>query len=291
MTKNSGYFTLSRKIDEWEYLNQPLALALWIHLLRLVAWKDTDDLKRGEVITSIRELTKITGIYRAGISHWLSVFEESEQIMIERNGKQMKIILLNYEKYNPRVARKLTSTGSKTDQSEKSVARKLTSTGSKTDQSGEDPSLLNINNETILYMNKGNKHIEKCDPPDVEIIDREEVWFREFWKEYPRHKAKAAAEKSFRKLCTGEKIFSEIMDGLKRSRERWERLGTEPRFIPYPSTWLNQERWEDEEDPEQRSSNPFLRSLIDDMQKGENNEYNGNEEDSEPSVFDISYWQ
>ena len=284
MTKNSGYFTLSRKIDEWEYLNQPLALALWIHLLRLAAWKDTEYLKRGEILTSAVELSKITGIDREIITRWLKAFESSGQIQTEKIGKFTKISLLNYEKYNPRRAEK--SAGEP-----KSPAEISADTCGNIRTKTDDPSLLNINNETIKSMNKGITHIEKCDPPDVEIIDREEVWFREFWKEYPRHKAKAAAEKSFRKLCTGEKIFSEIMDGLKRSRERWERLGTEPRFIPYPSTWLNQERWEDEEDPEQRSSNPFLRSLIDDMQKGENNEYNGNEEDSEPSVFDISYWQ
>jgi hypothetical protein len=44
----------------------------------------------------------------------------------------------------------------------------------------------------------------------------------------------------------------EILDGLKRSRERWQGKGEQKygwedggRYIPMPATWLNQGRWMD----------------------------------------------
>jgi hypothetical protein len=36
------------------------------------------------------------------------------------------------------------------------------------------------------------------------------------------------------------------MDWLERWKEYWDYSETEPRFIPHPATWLNQERYKDE---------------------------------------------
>jgi hypothetical protein len=43
-----------------------------------------------------------------------------------------------------------------------------------------------------------------------------------------------------------EQEHSDIMDWLERWKEFWDYSETEPRFIPHPATWLNQERWKDE---------------------------------------------
>jgi hypothetical protein len=69
--------------------------------------------------------------------------------------------------------------------------------------------------------------------------------FDEFWEAYPRKVGKPAALKVWRRLFrnyAGE-LEWHIMDGLeqwKQSREWRDR-----QFIPYPSTFLNQRRWED----------------------------------------------
>lgn len=66
--------------------------------------------------------------------------------------------------------------------------------------------------------------------------------FEAFWLKYPRRVAKIAARNSWnraRKLATDD----EIMAGVQRLLEH---LPDDVRFIPHPTTWLNQGRWDDE---------------------------------------------
>ncbi len=80
-------------------------------------------------------------------------------------------------------------------------------------------------------------------------------WFDAFWQLYPRKVAKASALKSWRKVCTSEAIKDEIMAGLERCIQGWHTVDfrrhvkLELQFIPYPATWLNGRRWEDESTP------------------------------------------
>jgi hypothetical protein len=74
-------------------------------------------------------------------------------------------------------------------------------------------------------------------------------WFEEvFWKAYPRKTAKKKSREAARKVWTEEDADG-IMAGLERAKEsdQWRRDGG--RFIPHAATWLNQERWTDEEEP------------------------------------------
>src|SRR5688572_4107958 len=68
--------------------------------------------------------------------------------------------------------------------------------------------------------------------------------FEAFWLLYPRKVAKFAAEKSYAKALL-RATPEEILLGVERSKLTW----SEPQFIPYPATWLNQGRWMDEEEP------------------------------------------
>lgn len=68
--------------------------------------------------------------------------------------------------------------------------------------------------------------------------------FEEFYKNYPKKLKKAEVEKWFKKNNPDDELFKTIMTQLekfKKSKE-WK----EQQYIPYPSTWLNQKRWEDE---------------------------------------------
>lgn len=70
--------------------------------------------------------------------------------------------------------------------------------------------------------------------------------FDEFWKVYPKKQGKGAAEKSWEKIKPTEDLFLTIMDSLKKNVEENPNWKTDNgRFIPNPSTWLNQKRWED----------------------------------------------
>ena len=74
------------------------------------------------------------------------------------------------------------------------------------------------------------------------------IGFDEFWKAYPRRVAKGAAMKSWNRIAPNDILLDEILKAIeiqKRSSQ-WQKDGGQ--FIPHPSTWLNQMRWEDEVD-------------------------------------------
>ena len=84
--------------------------------------------------------------------------------------------------------------------------------------------------------------------------------FNKFWTAYPKHIAKQSAVKAFEKLKPDEKLLEAMLKAIARQREskQWEKDGGA--FIPYPATWLNQRRWEDEL-PQVETDNVFLQML------------------------------
>ena len=84
--------------------------------------------------------------------------------------------------------------------------------------------------------------------------------FNQFWTAYPKHIAKQSAVKAFEKLKPDEKLLEAMLKAIARQKEskQWEKDGGA--FIPYPATWLNQRRWEDEL-PQGETDNVFLQML------------------------------
>lgn len=67
--------------------------------------------------------------------------------------------------------------------------------------------------------------------------------FDSFWEHYPRKVGKAAARKAFAKALAATEV-SAIQEALRHLRQ--EVRGIDPRFIPHPTKWLNDGRWDDE---------------------------------------------
>ena len=65
--------------------------------------------------------------------------------------------------------------------------------------------------------------------------------FSSFWDAYPRKVGKQAAEKAFAKVNVPVEVLLKAIERQKRT-EQWQDV----KYIPHPSTWLNQGRWEDE---------------------------------------------
>ena len=70
--------------------------------------------------------------------------------------------------------------------------------------------------------------------------------FETFYKAYPKKIGKANVEKWFIKNNPDEKLFKLMMNKLELFKRSPDWLKDNGQFIPYPSTWLNQKRWEDE---------------------------------------------
>lgn len=75
---------------------------------------------------------------------------------------------------------------------------------------------------------------------------REPDGFALFWGAYPRRVAKGAAIKAWAKLAPDQELAQTILTAIQRQRktEEWTKDGG--KFIPYPASWLNGRRWEDE---------------------------------------------
>ena len=77
--------------------------------------------------------------------------------------------------------------------------------------------------------------------------DKEDICpFDEFWKAYPKKKAKEAARKAWVKLKPDETLGKEIIQAVIESAKTKDWLKENGKYIPYPATYLNGKRWEDE---------------------------------------------
>lgn len=72
--------------------------------------------------------------------------------------------------------------------------------------------------------------------------------FTDFYSLYPRKQGRKAAEKSWNRLTKQEQ--ADAIEALPNHLAYWKLKQTEKDYIPYPVTWLNQGRWEDELDME-----------------------------------------
>lgn len=96
-----------------------------------------------------------------------------------------------------------------------------------------------------VSIDKNNKNNISCNEnSEIEVLDQKEMWFESFWEIYPKHQDKKKAKQKFLKLCTNEKEYKAIMQGLRNVLPVWAKKDT--KYIPMPTTWLNGERWNDE---------------------------------------------
>lgn len=70
--------------------------------------------------------------------------------------------------------------------------------------------------------------------------------FSEFWTAYPRKVAKPEALKAWIKIKPDDDTFAAIMAGLAAAKASRDWTKDDGQFIPHPTTWLNQRRWEDQ---------------------------------------------
>ena len=70
--------------------------------------------------------------------------------------------------------------------------------------------------------------------------------FKQFWSVYPRKKAKMQAELAWAKINPNEELRGKIMEALAWQvvQPDWTKDGGN--YAPYPATYLNKRRWEDE---------------------------------------------
>lgn len=100
----------------------------------------------------------------------------------------------------------------------------------------------NHSSNTIKQDTK-NKAIKK---QNKELNELQEKQFDKFWQAYPKKVSKKQAQKSWKKINPSLELFEKILKALEmvKQTEQWKK--DNGKYVPYPATWLNQERWTDE---------------------------------------------
>jgi hypothetical protein len=85
-----------------------------------------------------------------------------------------------------------------------------------------------------LCSNQDEKHLES---------------FNAFWKTYPRKVAKEPARKAWLKIKPEAELVCRILGAVEAQSKTVDWIKESGKFIPYPASWLNAKRWEDEVEP------------------------------------------
>ena len=233
----SGFIKLSRNIESWEFRSDPLAMALWINLLLMAEWKDSEETKAGELVVSTRNLTEITGISRNYVHKLIKLFEEAGQVKVEATQQGTKITLLNYSKY-------MADGGSYKSHSD--------TTG------GSQESHERLIGEPQVALEKATggsykSHSEESHPYIRE--EREEhkkskngkplTLFEEFRKSYPKKDSKEKVLEAYRKALDSGATEEDLLFSLNQWKSKqWDRWPEdEKKFIPGVVKWLESEKW------------------------------------------------
>ena len=87
---------------------------------------------------------------------------------------------------------------------------------------------------------------DSCASADAErVADPILLDFEAWYDAYPRKRGKGQAVKAYR-IARKKAAADELLDALREQIPTLTAKG--PEYVPYPATWLNGERWEDEPD-------------------------------------------
>jgi uncharacterized protein YdaU (DUF1376 family) len=110
----------------------------------------------------------------------------------------------------------------------------------KSSQPDSGPDRSSSSSSSSLSIKEEEKNKPLCSPNPGERVDES---FDSFWKAYPKRVAKKAAIKAWKK------IKPEHHQAILKAVAAWSRdenwTKDNGQFIPYPASWLNDERWND----------------------------------------------
>lgn len=101
-------------------------------------------------------------------------------------------------------------------------------------------SLFNKNTDSADINNTDVNNISHVISREVAELDS---MFEQFWKAYPKKVDPKGCKKKFVKIKNLKQIFPDIMSALETQKQSKQWNEENGRFIPNPSTWINQERW------------------------------------------------
>lgn len=223
MAATGGFIQLHRKIVEWEWYANTNTFRVFLHCLLMANFTDGRfegvEVKRGQFVTSLPNLAKQTLLSIQQVRTALDHLKLTGEITDKAYAKFRVITVVKYDMYQQ-------------DNRQNNSQSTGYQQASNRQSTGNQQQYNNDNNNNKGIMEKGNNNIS--------------CLFDEFWKSYPRKESKPKARTAFEKIKPDEELLRKMLDSIERWKktDQWQEDGG--RYIPHPSTWLNQQRWEDE---------------------------------------------
>lgn len=213
---SAGWIKLHRQFEKWEWYRESYMVHLWLHLLlnanhEKKKWKGIE-IDRGQLITGRKALSIATGISEQKIRTALMRLQQTGEITVKATNKFSIVTLCKYLEYQI---------------TEKQNNQQITN---------KQPT----NNHKQEVKEVKNKRLAQTE------AQKEQELFDIFWKEYPKKKDKKKARQKWKSGNCWNGKFDKIMEELdyQKNSESWKKEGGQ--YIPLPSVWIHNERWNDE---------------------------------------------
>ena len=82
--------------------------------------------------------------------------------------------------------------------------------------------------------------------------------FETFWKAYPNKKDRKKAFDLWKKISPDDELYERIMLAVERQSQSYDWQKDGGRYIPMPTTWLRNERWNDQIGPSPAQRSGFV---------------------------------
>ena len=213
---STGWIKLHRQLLNWEWYNDVNTTRVFLHLLIVANHKDNKwrgiDIKRGQRLTSISALASETNLSIKNIRTSIKRLKSTNEVASHSTAQHTVFTMVNYDLYQE-VASEVANKG------QAKGKQGATNKNDKTEKNDK-------NKDSSSLKNDGFEH---------------------WWNTYPKKVGKVTAEKSFKTKTKkmNDEDFMKFVDLISNdSGKRFK--DTEKQFILSPTTYLNQERYNDE---------------------------------------------
>jgi hypothetical protein len=200
------------------------------------------ELEAGDYATSVAGICDFLGITTRQCRTALSVLEKLEIVTIKTTNRGSIISLVNWHRYQDE------------RQADVKQSDKQTTSERQTNDKPIEQEVKNINTPTLSSLRS-----ERASPT-AKTFPQE---FLDFWAAYPKKTGKDAAYRAWQTKKRERRLpaIDDLLEAVRKAKasSQWQEDGG--KYIPNPSTWLNQGRWEDEavEDSAPRGKPLYLR--------------------------------
>jgi len=225
-----GFVKISDELTNWAWYSDNNTLLVYIRLLLGAAWRDTEYrnviLQRGQIATTLPKIAEENGVTIRQARTILDRLKSTGKVTVKTTAKFSIITLLDYDCACENVSLN---------------DRRLTGERHTAQQSNDSPSLFKSDRQN--NRNTDNAHAREGGGMDK--LDYEDS-FKRFWAAYPKKTAKQQALKAWQKLKPDKALIDVVLSSLERQARSVQWTKENGQYIPYPATWLNGRRWEDE---------------------------------------------